>query len=662
MNNQDGRKRSRQTLEAFRITAVKRVLAGETPKSVMDGSGLHQSNIYSWLRQYQKHGVAGLQTRKAPGRAPALGEKYEHILLDQVVDVFPVLTVTQRGGWTREQVLSLVEQHTGKTISTPAITRLLKQFAVQHMRPFAYLQKIYAAETTDWLTLKFQALKKEARRKDAVLYFCSYSTCSVAGCVISNLSVVTPKGQRRFILSRTPPSFTHLKDGLLHLLSNEEKNIILLMAAPSLSPMFTPETVNQLPGIANRIISVTALPDPSTKNENTRVGMEVEQPNKHNTIAINDSVHHVDQHQLAALIHESVLEPLPWYSFINKINALLDCRATISVNIHLWNNIIRPDMNLDTLDEFCEIAQRVWPSYLLKEHLKKPGDLASLTEIYSPAQLEKNDYYKHYLQGFHHACYELAFYISGDTTAPRTISLTRSASQGPFGEHEKTLLQNLLPQLQVGMKTYIRLRQSELSLKALHDAANHLEVATLILDGTGSVINGNKRALDLLKDRTALRLHNHRITFNSRTDTKMLAQYVEQAIAWRIDPDSNKPLKALRVEYKPDQYLGVLVQPIEIVSLGEPAYVTSINPHAIIHINDPANSRPKLDEHLIALSIQEARLATILASGSSTEQAAQLMNITLTTARTYLQRVYQKLAVNRQADLVQLISKSVASL
>ena len=55
------------------------------------------------------------------------------------------------------------------------------------------------------------------------------------------------------------------------------------------------------------------------------------------------------------------------------------------------------------------------------------------------------------------------------------------------------------------------------------------------------------------------------------------------------------------------------------------------------------------------LAASEARLACLLASGDDLRTAGAKLNLTYATARTYMDRVFQKTQTHRQTDLVRLV-------
>ena len=72
----DARSYSHQTLEEIRISAVRRIEAGENPEAVMAELGMNRRTIYQWLAAaYYYGGEAGLQARALVGAPMKLSAK-----------------------------------------------------------------------------------------------------------------------------------------------------------------------------------------------------------------------------------------------------------------------------------------------------------------------------------------------------------------------------------------------------------------------------------------------------------------------------------------------------------------------------------------------------------------------------------------------------------
>ena len=64
---------------------------------------------------------------------------------------------------------------------------------------------------------------------------------------------------------------------------------------------------------------------------------------------------------------------------------------------------------------------------------------------------------------------------------------------------------------------------------------------------------------------------------------------------------------------------------------------------------------PAVFEQLFGLTPAEARLAAALASGKSLQEYTRESGVMLSTIRTHMKRMYSKLGVARQADLIRIL-------
>jgi len=73
---------------------------------------------------------------------------------------------------------------------------------------------------------------------------------------------------------------------------------------------------------------------------------------------------------------------------------------------------------------------------------------------------------------------------------------------------------------------------------------------------------------------------------------------------------------------------------------------------------------PTIDDliDVFGLTRSEAKLTQKLAEGMSLDQAADLVGISLSSARTYLKTVFSKIGVNRQPQLMKIVLSTIPAL
>ena len=123
----------------------------------------------------------------------------------------------------------------------------------------------------------------------------------------------------------------------------------------------------------------------------------------------------------------------------------------------------------------------------------------------------------------------------------------------------------------------------------------------------------------------------------------------------RLDTPGGKPL-------------GLLVYPVTQTRFYQGAHAPSV----IVYLTDLAqklaalqparDSSQALVAQLFGLTPQEARLALLLADGCTLAAAAEQMGVAEAAARSYSKRIYAKMGIKSQSDIVRLVYRSFALL
>jgi DNA-binding CsgD family transcriptional regulator len=170
--------------------------------------------------------------------------------------------------------------------------------------------------------------------------------------------------------------------------------------------------------------------------------------------------------------------------------------------------------------------------------------------------------------------------------------------------------------------------------------------AALIVSETGEVRNMSAHARMLMGD--GLVLSGAKLRTSRLEDQKELDRLI--VAATRDGGDlSLPPIRLTR------RNAGPLI--VDIVPIGSAA---TGQPSALILLNDPAmpvtgNTGAALQ--LLGLTPAEARIAELVGSGRSPREAAEQVANAESTVRTSLARIYQKLQINRQAELARIVAR-----
>lgn len=381
-----------------------------------------------------------------------------------------------------------------------------------------------------------------------------------------------------------------------------------------------------------------------------------------------------DFSNLIGLLYQGALEPQPWQSALPALREALDAQVVSLVlrppsadDEGVILNCVRQDESVDnshvTLADpnDWEVSAYREQFFSLDPFVSLPLDkVIALEDILPDKDLVTSDYYLHYLKPIN------LFRILGvDTSEPggmlARLRFSRRASEPRFKATERQLLTLLTPHLSRAIEIYAKLNRMTSERDLYAGAVNQLSVASIILDEQGRMLTTNAVGRALLDQGEGLSLRDGHLHIEGRNINKELQEALTSIIREQLHGETSV-VRALRVPRPGGRSdLGLVVRPVPASQWSE----GQVSPSAAVFISDPdlqeSTSQPILGA-LFELTPAEANLATLLARGLNLAQVSVAQNISQHTARAQLKSIFAKTGVSRQAELVRLVLKSVASL
>jgi DNA-binding CsgD family transcriptional regulator len=190
---------------------------------------------------------------------------------------------------------------------------------------------------------------------------------------------------------------------------------------------------------------------------------------------------------------------------------------------------------------------------------------------------------------------------------------------------------------------------------AYETAVNQMAIGTLLLDHTGKVIACNQAATTMLGEFDSLSIRDGSLRLSDREQQRKLKHAIEVMLS-DPEPDHAEVCSVSGSRLA----LSFLLRSFPPMSIN-----TDRQPAVLVYMTAPSARQLPSQQvvgELFGLTATEARLAILLADGSSLLEAAEMMEITESTVRTYSKRIFGKTGVSRQSELVRLILKSVVQL
>lgn len=247
--------------------------------------------------------------------------------------------------------------------------------------------------------------------------------------------------------------------------------------------------------------------------------------------------------------------------------------------------------------------------------------------------------------------------VSPDPHVGVLLSLQRHADRSEYSGDELEVLGQIGRHVEKSLRLSIRLLDAEHAKVGLSEALARIGIGVFGLDSLGRVVFSNPAGQRLAGHQ--LQLVHERLRIGGGN-----ARTIDEAIARALRRDANEligdPRPIFVQSNAADRRLVVYLLPVaRQTSLAE-QFLT--HTRAIVlaieqKLDEPAD--PAVVRDVLGLTLGEARIAALVGAGLPPKQAAERLGIAEETARTVLKRVFSKVGVSRQSELVAVLAKLV---
>lgn len=274
----------------------------------------------------------------------------------------------------------------------------------------------------------------------------------------------------------------------------------------------------------------------------------------------------------------------------------------------------------------------------------------------SETDMDRDEFHADFL-----AAQDLRYFVSGvvlDTPDyAACVSIQRSPKQGHVGIDEITLMSRLMPHLQHVVD--IRLR---LGAALRHDAPfvqglEHVEDGVIVVDMQGHILHANAAGHAVLSLGEGMTSVDTQLQFQDRSAASAF-ESVLKGLQDNETRDIDGPSQSFPAR-RPGGGRSYIVT-VRAVSLPEGISVYTRDAAALIFVRDPSEVSD-LNQDLLRdsfdLTPAESELASLIDRGLSLNEVADRRGVSITTVRSQLYSLMDKLGVNRQAQLVRLLGR-----
>ena len=356
-------------------------------------------------------------------------------------------------------------------------------------------------------------------------------------------------------------------------------------------------------------------------------------------------------------VYGAALDPEQWPSVLSRIGTAFEAEGAIVLFYRedaQSEFIYAPELE-DAVHVYIEGKWWQQDLHAMRaiEHHLRDGDVMSDFTINSPEEIETHPIYTKFFRqvGFGWLMSAVMLPDSGYLVA---LSVPRAKERGPFDEAEMEALRRLSRHVEQALRLSMRIANLDASQVAMIAALDAVSAGICALDQNGRQVLANQSArtqfAGFFCEEEGRMMPCHlpdRPRFQAMIEAARKACESEQLPRSCIvtGPDGRRLAAwALPVTADSRRRFGDDDADARVIVIAVP-----LEQHQMV--------APAVIRDMFGLSLGEARLASLIGGGVALQQAADRLGITQGTARVVLKRVFSKLGINRQAELVLQLSR-----
>lgn len=366
-------------------------------------------------------------------------------------------------------------------------------------------------------------------------------------------------------------------------------------------------------------------------------------------------------HPLSQSIYEGVLENPPWKTLLKHLEDYMQVASATLV-------LRRPkqaDAGL-TVYLYSGSQADAFEDFRNKGHLDSPfaklpeKQVFALSDLVTPAELQSLNFYE-YLN-----TYDVSDLIGFDVYDKQShirlrLRLVRLGDVPGFSEADRSRLESIVPLLNTALKLYSAYTHNNFVEQLYEELLGSMDIASVIINAKLEVLSANPQARQIIAVKDGVFLRRNSLRCSRNTDQKKLEDACrvlmeKPSVAKQPHHTASISIDRTSSDTKWDVHIRTLEKHNVVFDEGGPELVLLLRGP----IRDIAPSDSRLIE-TFGVTGAEAKLIAHLVDGLTLTAAAQTLGVSRNTARTQLSSIFTKMGVNRQSQLVKLVSDTFAT-
>jgi DNA-binding CsgD family transcriptional regulator len=361
-----------------------------------------------------------------------------------------------------------------------------------------------------------------------------------------------------------------------------------------------------------------------------------------------------DFDRLVGQVYDAAVEPGRWPQVLEILSDFLEGAATKLTFQNVRTS--RSEANSVRMPPEADVtyAQYYYKTNVFLQRIAKlrAGTLIPVWNLLPREVYQRSEFYNDFCRP-NDMCHPIGVVLANEPDVRVVFTCGSARVAGEFEPEHLDRLRRIGPHLVRAASVSLRLSRSEIARNANAEALDRVTQGVLIVAADGEILFANRAAEALLAEADGIRTEKSALRASRSADVAQFQRLIATA-AERSETAGGVMALARPVPRRP---LSVLVAPLMI----ESTWFVTGRPAAIVFVADP-DSAPQTAQdqlsNLYRLTPAEAAVAMVIARGEGLQVVADELEISLSTARTHLQHVFEKTETRRQAELVRLIAAS----
>ena len=366
-------------------------------------------------------------------------------------------------------------------------------------------------------------------------------------------------------------------------------------------------------------------------------------------------------HPLSQAIYEGVLESPPWEALLKALESYMHVSsATIVLRRPRFSEpgytvYLYSESDRGALEEFTNEAYRDSPFAQLPE--KK---VFTLEDRVAHSELNTDQFSK-FLNAYDVSDL-MGFDVFDKATGIRLrLRLVRTGSAPAFSQKDRTRLASMIPLMDKALKLYSAHTRNSFIEGFYKELLGSMGVASIVLNEKLEVLSSNKEAKKILKAKDGLFVLRNGLRCGESSDQRKMLNICQALVGSSRSKGSALQSQSMSIarkgsEAKWDVHIRIIKE--KKVSFG------GRGPILVLLLQGRGNAVAPSPARLIekfGVTPAEAKLIPLLVDGLTLTAAAKALGVSRNTARAQLSSIFVKTGVNRQTQLVKLVSDAFAT-